>query len=140
MCLYIVPGAPTLFYQQGNHNSCILSSLASALNYMGDIYASEYIIKRKQKYFWRFRIKVECTSAMIFLWDTTEGKTKKYSIIVLRNSIHPHHMIYLGISILIHLCVCHQTRGTGPIIVLEFSANGSLIPILKWSFYSHRIA
>ena len=22
--LYIVPSAPTLFYQQGNHNSCIL--------------------------------------------------------------------------------------------------------------------
>ena len=40
ICLYIVPGAPTLFYQQSNHNSCILSSLASALNYMGDGYAS----------------------------------------------------------------------------------------------------
>ena len=26
--LYIVPGAPTLIYQQGNHNSCIVSSLA----------------------------------------------------------------------------------------------------------------
>ena len=40
MRLYIVPGAPTLFYQQGNHNSCILSSLAPALHYMGDKYAS----------------------------------------------------------------------------------------------------
>ena len=29
MRLYIVPGAPTLFNQQGDHNSCILSSLAS---------------------------------------------------------------------------------------------------------------
>ena len=48
--LYIVPGAPTSFYQQGNHNSCILSSLASALHHMGDGYASEYIIRRKQKY------------------------------------------------------------------------------------------
>ena len=38
--LYIVPGAPTVLYQQGNHNSCILSSLASALHYMGDEYAS----------------------------------------------------------------------------------------------------
>ena len=27
MRLYIVPGAPTLLYQQGNHNSCILLSL-----------------------------------------------------------------------------------------------------------------
>ena len=29
MRLYIVPGAPTLFYQQGNNNLCILLSLAS---------------------------------------------------------------------------------------------------------------
>ena len=49
ICLYIFPGAPTLFYQQGNQNSCIISSLASALHYMGDEYASKYIIKRKQK-------------------------------------------------------------------------------------------
>ena len=37
---YIFPGSPTLFYQQGNMNSCILSSLASALHYMGCGYAS----------------------------------------------------------------------------------------------------
>ena len=37
---HIVPGAPTLFYQHGNHNSFILSSLSSALHYMGDEYAS----------------------------------------------------------------------------------------------------
>ena len=39
MRLYIVPGSPTLFYQKCNHISCILSSLASALYYMGDRYA-----------------------------------------------------------------------------------------------------
>ena len=49
MRLYIFPGAPTLFYQQGNQNSCIISSLASALHYMGDEYASKYIIKSIQK-------------------------------------------------------------------------------------------
>ena len=38
--LYIVPGAPTLFYQQGNQDSYIITSLASSLNYMGDEYAS----------------------------------------------------------------------------------------------------
>ena len=48
ICLYIVTVAPTLFYQQGNKNSCILSSLALELNYMGDEYASKFIIKRKQ--------------------------------------------------------------------------------------------
>ena len=47
--LCIVTVAPTLFYQQGNHNLCILSSLASALYYMGDKYASEYIIRLNQK-------------------------------------------------------------------------------------------
>ena len=50
MRLYIFPGAPTFFYQQGNHNSCILSSLASSFHYMADEYMSEYIIRRKQKY------------------------------------------------------------------------------------------
>ena len=40
MRLYIVPGAPTLSYQKGNHNSCVLSSLSSSLHYMGDGYAS----------------------------------------------------------------------------------------------------
>ena len=48
MRLYIVPGAPTLFYQQGNHNSYILSSLESSLHYMGDEYVSKYIIKLRQ--------------------------------------------------------------------------------------------
>ena len=48
--LYIVPVAPTLFYQQVNQNSCIISSLASALNYMGYEYTSKYIIKRMQKH------------------------------------------------------------------------------------------
>ena len=41
MRLYIFPGAHNLFYQQGNHNSCILSSLASALHYMGDEHRRE---------------------------------------------------------------------------------------------------
>ena len=43
-----VPDGPTIKYSQGIHNSCILSSLASALYYMGYVLASEYIIRRKQ--------------------------------------------------------------------------------------------
>ena len=35
-----VPYGPTIKCSQGIHNSCILSSLASALYYMGDVYAS----------------------------------------------------------------------------------------------------
>ena len=44
-----VPDGPTIKYSQGIQNSCIISSLASALYYMGDELASEYIIRRKQK-------------------------------------------------------------------------------------------
>ena len=40
MRLYIVPGEPTLFYQEVNQNPCILLSLESALHYMGNGYAS----------------------------------------------------------------------------------------------------
>ena len=47
--LRIVPGAPTLLFSQGSHNSCIISSLEPALYYMGDELASEFIIRRKQK-------------------------------------------------------------------------------------------
>ena len=43
-----VPDGPTIKYSQGIQNSCIISSLASALYYMGDELESEYIIRRKQ--------------------------------------------------------------------------------------------
>ena len=43
-----MPDGPTIKYSQGIQNSCIISSLASALYYMGDELASEYIIRRKQ--------------------------------------------------------------------------------------------
>ena len=43
-----VPDVPTIKYSQGMHSSCIISSLASEFYYMGDVHASEYIIRRKQ--------------------------------------------------------------------------------------------
>ena len=43
----LVPDGPTIKYSQGIQNSCIISSLASALYYMGDELASEYIIRIK---------------------------------------------------------------------------------------------
>ena len=43
-----VPDGPTIKYSQGIQNLCILSSLASALYYMGDELASEYFIRRKK--------------------------------------------------------------------------------------------
>ena len=45
-----VPDGPTIKYSQGIQNSCIISSLALALYYMGDELASEYIIRSKQQY------------------------------------------------------------------------------------------
>ena len=44
----LVPDGPTIKYSQGIQNSCIISSLASALYYMGDELTSKYIIRRKQ--------------------------------------------------------------------------------------------
>ena len=44
-----VPDGPTMKYSQGIQNSCIISSLALALYYMGDELASEYIIRSKQQ-------------------------------------------------------------------------------------------
>ena len=62
---------------------------------------------------WRFRIKVKCTSDVILLWDITNKKTKKYSIIVLRNGIHPRHMIFWDQSTYSTMCLlldtCHRT-------------------------------
>ena len=43
-----MPDGPTIKYSQGIQNSCIISSLASTLYYMGDVHASEYIIRLKQ--------------------------------------------------------------------------------------------
>ena len=45
-----VHDGPTIKYSQGIQNSCIISSLASALYYTEDELASEYIIRRKQQY------------------------------------------------------------------------------------------
>ena len=62
--------------------------------------------------FWKSIIKVGCTYAVIFLWYITKKKTKKDSIIVLRNGIHLCHMIYFGISLLIQPYVFYQKLGT----------------------------
>ena len=105
--LYIVPGATTLFYQQGNHNACIISSLAWALYYMGGEYASKYIIKCKQNYLLGIHNKGRMHFCRAVLMGYHRLKTKKCQIIVLRNGIHPIHMIYFGISLLIQLCVCY---------------------------------
>ena len=43
-----MPDVPAIKYSQGMQNSCIISSLASALYYMRDVHASEYTIRRKQ--------------------------------------------------------------------------------------------
>ena len=76
MRLYIVPGAPTLFYQQGNHNSCIISYLESALHYMGDEYASKYIIKRMHKYL----LEIHNKGRMHFCRDILMGHHREKTV------------------------------------------------------------
>ena len=90
-----VPDGPTIRYSQGIQNLCIISSLASALYYMGDELGSEYIIRRKQQY----RAFIHRKDRMQFCCDTIMGqnreKNNKKYIIKFRNGIHARrHMIY----------------------------------------------
>ena len=107
MRLYIVHGAPTLLYQQKIrirlfyrplNQYCIIWVMDMRNNISSGV---------SKSLFRRFRIKVEWNSAVILLWDIKKEKTKKYSIIVLRHGIYPHHMVYLVISLLIQLCFCY---------------------------------
>ena len=65
-----VPDGPTIKYLQGIQNSCIISSLVSALYYMGDELASEYIIRSKQLYLTFIHDK----GRMQFCHDTLMGQ------------------------------------------------------------------
>ena len=68
-----VPNVTTIEYSQGIQESCIISSLASALYYMGDVHASEYIIRRKELSLTFIRDKGQ----MQFLHNTVMGYTEK---------------------------------------------------------------
>ena len=117
-----------------------LSSLASALHYMGDGYASEYITRRKQKYLSFINKKGQ----MQFCRDTLMGqyrekKNKKY-IIKFRNGIHAQrHMIYCIIILIIQLCVCYLTWNIRLIVVLLFAVNGYLILIWNSHYQSKNL-
>ena len=75
--MYIVPDAPTLFYQQVNYNSFIVSSLESVLYYMGGEYASKYIIKRMQKSLFEIHNKVQMHFCRDILMGHHKEKYKK---------------------------------------------------------------
>ena len=85
--LYIVPGAPTLFYQQGNHSLCILSPLESEFHHMGDGYASEYIIIRKQKSL----LEIHNKGQIHFCHDILLGHHKEKSVNRLNYPIEEWH-------------------------------------------------
>ena len=74
--LYFVPGSHTLLYQQSNQNSFILSSLSSALHYMGDKLASEYIIRLKQNSL----LEVHNKGQMHFCRDILMGHNREKKI------------------------------------------------------------
>ena len=84
-----VTNGPTIKYSQGIQNSCIISTLASALYYIGDELASKYIIRRKQKSLSFIYSK----GRMQFCRDTFMGKQGgenklKYIIIFRMEYIH----------------------------------------------------
>ena len=128
MRLYIVSGAPTLLYQHGNQNSCIISSLASSLHYMGDGYVSEYMIRRKK----RSLLEIQNKGRMHFCRDILMGhhkeKSPKDSIIVLRNGIHPCYMIF-----------CNQSAyPTVSLLLDRWHRNNHFITVCgKWIFDSN---
>ena len=103
-----VPDGTSIKYSQGIQNSCIISSLASALCYMGDELVSEYIIRRKKQSLAGIhsngRMKFCCDALM---GQSREKQNKEY-IIEFRNGIHTRqHMIYCRIILIIQLCVCY---------------------------------
>ena len=80
-----MPDVPTIKYSQGTQNSCMISSLASALYYMGDVHASKYIIRRKQLSLEFIHDKGRMQFLRITLMgENREKKNKKY-IIKFRN-------------------------------------------------------
>ena len=103
-----VPDGPTIKYSQGIQNSCIISSLASALYYMGDVHASEYIIRRKQLSLEFIHDK----GRMQFLRNTLMGinrekQNQKYIIKFRNGKKIQQHLIYCRIIVIIQLCVCY---------------------------------
>ena len=103
-----MPGVPTIKYSQGIQNSCIISSLELALYYMGDVHASEYIIRRKQL----SPEFIHDKGRMQFLRNTLMG----INIEKTEPKIHYHiqewkkiqrHLIYCRIIVIIQLCVCY---------------------------------
>ena len=68
-----VPDGPIIKYSQGIQNSCIISSLASALYYMGDELASEYIIRRKKQYL----ACIHSNGRMKFCRDALMGQSRE---------------------------------------------------------------
>ena len=71
-----VPDVPIMKYSQGMQNSCIISSLASALYYMGDELASEYIIKRKKMSLYFINNKGQMKLCLDSIMEQYRKKTK----------------------------------------------------------------
>ena len=103
-----VPDGPTIKYSQGIQNSCIISSLASALYYMGYELVSEYIIMRKQQSLAFIHSNVLMQFCRDALMGQSREKQNKEYIIEFRNGIHTQrHMIFCIIILIIQLFVCY---------------------------------
>ena len=77
---------------------------------MGDEYASEYIIRHKQTVLWKSIIKARCNSAVIFLWDITEKKTKKTQLSYW-GMAYIHAIWYIYESVYLSNCVFVNVSG-----------------------------
>ena len=103
-----VPDVPIIKYSQGMQNSCMRSSLASALYYMGDVHAPKYIIRCKQLSLEFIHDKGLIKSLRNTLMGINrEKKNQKYVIIFRNGKKIQRHLIYCRIIVMIQLCVCY---------------------------------
>ena len=103
-----MPDVPIIKYSQGMQNSCMISSLASAFYYMGDVHASKYIIRHKQLSLEFIHDKGRMQFLRNTLMGINKGKTEpKIYYHIQEWKKKKRHLIYCRIIVMIQLCVCY---------------------------------
>ncbi len=106
---------PCVYFLQGNKNTCIISSLASAVRYMGDVYASDYIIQRREESLY----KLEHKGRMQYCKDIIMGQFKQKGERKLNYGVEewkeqPSYNIFTNISPYPTVCnLLDESLGTG---------------------------
>ena len=129
MHLYILPGAPTLFYQEVNQNSCILFYLPSTLHFVGDGYTSEYIIRCEKK----SHLAIQNNGQMHFCLDILmrhlkEKNWKRLNYPIEDWNTSTPHAIFQNHSTYTNVCL---------LLNMWYHNNNCIIGCSKWIFESN---